>query len=54
MMLGMMLARLKQTDPLSHRYQTAVLSLAVPPSMNLVGLGQEQKRKPRVLRRIEA
>jgi hypothetical protein len=54
MMLGMMLARLQDATSLSRRHQPAVSPLRVPPSVNLIGLTQEQKRKPSVLRRIKA
>jgi len=54
MVLGMMLARLQDAEPLSRRYQPTVPPFGVPPSVNLIGLRQEQKRKPCVLRRIKA
>jgi hypothetical protein len=40
-MLGMMLARLQDPDPLSRRYQPSVSPFAVPPSVNLVCLRQK-------------
>jgi len=54
MMLGMMLARLQDADPLSRRNNPTVSPLRVPPGVNLIRLAQEQKRKPSVLRRIKA